>query len=284
MVRPTIQCPCDRYFDEPVFTYEAPPPGETRFDLKGQTYRRAYSRCRLCGHWYSNHNMDLSSLYSGAYVDTTYGDRMRQTFDRIIALPDEKSDNAGRVANILSFARSFFPHGKQPTLLDVGSGLAVFPYRMKQAGWQCTALDPDRRAVAHARDVAGVRAVVGDFMTIGPDQLGEFDVITFNKVLEHVEDPVAMLSRASRHLAPRGFIYVEVPDSEAAVDGPEREEFFIEHHHVFSPASITMTAERAGFRVEALVRLREPSTKLTIRVFLACQSRMARGSILRDPT
>ena len=31
------------------------------------------------------------------------------------------------------------------TLLDVGSGLAVFPAVMKEMGWLCTALDPDVR-------------------------------------------------------------------------------------------------------------------------------------------
>jgi len=269
MGRPTIQCPCDRRFDELVFKYDSPPAGETRFELGGQVYCRAYFRCGLCGHWYSDHQMDLTNLYSGAYVKSTYGDRMRQTFERILALPKEKSDNAGRVARILSFARSFFPHGEKPRLLDVGSGLGVFLYRMKEAGWSCTALDPDPRAGDHARDVVGVEAIVGDFMSIGHDRLGMFDVITFNKVLEHVENPVAMLSKASRYLNPNGCVYIEVPDGEAAaVEGPDREEFFIEHHHVFSPSSLAMTAFRAGFRVESLERLREPSTKYTIRAFL----------------
>jgi SAM-dependent methyltransferase len=269
MIRPTLQCPCDRRFDEPAFQYDAPPAGETRFDLGAQSYCRSYSRCGLCGHWYSEHKMDLSNLYGGAYVDSTYGTKMRQTFDRILALPAEQSDNAGRVARILSFAATFFPSGRKPTLLDVGSGLGVFPYRMKQAGWSCTALDPDLRAAVHAKEVVGVQAVTGDFMTIGTDQLGRFDVITFNKVLEHVEDPVAMLSKAAAHLSSHAFVYIEVPDGEAASgEGPEREEFFIEHHHVFSPASAAMAAERAGYRIEVLERLREPSTKYTIRTFL----------------
>lgn len=216
--------------------------------------------------------MDLTDLYGGTYVQSTYGDRMRQTFDRIVALPEEKSDNVGRVARVLSYARSHFPAGRQLTLLDVGSGLAVFPYRMKQTGWSCTALDPDPRAAAHAREVAGLQAVVGDFMTVGLDQLGTFDVITFNKVLEHVEDPVAMLAKATHHLNQNGFVYIEVPDGEAAaIEGQEREEFFIEHHHVFSPASIAMAAERAGFRVQALERLCEPSTKFTIRAFISLE-------------
>ena len=97
---------------------------------------------------------------------------------------------------------------------------------MKAAGWRGTALDPDPRAAAHARNVVGVNAVCGDFMTLA--DLGRFDAVTFNKVLEHVEDPVLMLARSRQHLADGGFVYIELPDGEAAAeDGPGREEFFI---------------------------------------------------------
>ena len=61
---------------------------------------------------------------------------------------------------------------------------------------------------------------------------------------------------------------MEVPDGEVAYkDGPEREEFFIEHLHVFSLASTVIMANKAGFQVEAIQRLKEPSTKYTIRAF-----------------
>jgi SAM-dependent methyltransferase len=112
-----------------------------------------------------------------------------------------------------------------------------------------------------------VEAVCGDFMTL--TDLGRFDVVAFNKVLEHVEDPVVMLARTHRHLNDGGFVYVELPDGEAAAhDGPGREEFFIDHPHIFSAASLTLLATRAAFRVVALERLREPSTKYTLRAFL----------------
>jgi 2-polyprenyl-3-methyl-5-hydroxy-6-metoxy-1,4-benzoquinol methylase len=269
MVRPTLHCPCDRRFDELAFSYDAPPPGETRFDLGAQPYRRTYLRCSLCGHWYSEHAMNLGALYAGAYVESTYGDRMRQTFEHILALPPDKSDNSGRVARLIAFAAMHLPSGKKPRLLDVGTGLGVFPFRMKEAGWVCTTLDPDPRAATHAREVVGVDAIAGDFMAVGPEEFGRFDVVTFNKVLEHVEDPVMMLAKAAQHLAPGGFVYVEVPDGEAAAaEGPAREEFFVEHHHVFSPASLATTAARAGFSPIAIERLREPSTKFTLRAFL----------------
>lgn len=268
MIKPTLQCPCDGQHLKTTFRYTAAPVGETAFDVAAGQYQRAYSRCGLCGHWFSDNPMDISGLYGGAYVDNTYGDRMRATFDRILALPPEKSDNSARAACVIDFARRHLPALAAPRLLDVGAGLSVFAQRMKAAGWRCTALDPDERAARHAREVVGVEAVAGDFMKLDTTTLGPFDVITFNKVLEHVEDPVAMLARALPLLAAGGFVYFEVPDGEAAAgEGPGREEFFIEHHHAFSAASAALLAVRAGFNPLLTQCLREPSSKFTIRVF-----------------
>jgi 2-polyprenyl-3-methyl-5-hydroxy-6-metoxy-1,4-benzoquinol methylase len=269
-----VRCLCGGERLAPVFAYDAPPPGEVRFRFSATgAYAREVRRCEGCGHFLSLHAMDDSALYRDDYVSTTYGgEGLRAAFERIVALPPERSDNAGRVQRILAFAADHLPaparDGRAPTVLDVGSGLCVFLHRMRAAGWVGTALDKDPRQVAHARDVVGVAAVCGDLLTA--DGLGRYDVVTFNKVLEHVRDPVRLLAASRRVLHPQGFVYVELPDGEAAVhEGPGREEFFIEHHHVFSAASVEVLAARAGFRALAVERLREPSRKFTLRAFLA---------------
>jgi Methyltransferase domain len=269
--RPSIECPCDGAHLAPSFAYDEPPVGETAFDF-GQAYHREYRHCGLCGHFFSCHDMDLSALYGGTYVEATYGARIRATYDRIMALPPEASDNIGRVARVLAFAERHPPpmRGRQPRLLDIGSGLAVFPARMREAGWDCTALDPDPRAAEHARSL-GLTAVADDFLVTDLTELGSFDIVSLNKVIEHVDNPVAMLRRASRMLDFEAFVYVEVPDGAASTDGPGREEFFIEHHHVFSPASLALTAKRADFSTLAMERLREPSGKFTICAFLRAE-------------
>jgi SAM-dependent methyltransferase len=267
MVNPTLRCPCDRKTGATSFIYDSPPVGETQFNLQGQEYRRSFWRCGICSHEFAEHNLDLSVLYGGAYVEQTYGDRVRATFERIVSLPPECSDNAGRVRRVLDFAALHFPDGQISTLLDIGSGLGVFPYAMKQAGWNCTALDPDPRAGRHLAEVVGVRSIVGDFFSVDLAELGRFDVITLNKVIEHVDDPVSMLAKAGSILLPGGFVYIEVPDVAAAVDGAGREEYFIEHHHVFSPTSLAMCGERVGLTLLSLERLREPSGKFTLRTF-----------------
>jgi SAM-dependent methyltransferase len=259
-----------------VFVYDAPPRGEIGFRrAAGEPYRREVWQFARSRHFVSRHNMTVATDYGGDYVNATYGDDvgLRAAFQRIVALPPERSDNIGRMARIRAFAQSHFGRSKQMRLLDIGAGLGVFPYAVKQEGWQCTAIDPDPRAVAHMRDGVGVEAVCADFM--GVEGVGEFDIVTFNKVLEHVEDPVAMLRRAHRFVAPGGFVYIELPDGEAAAAvGADREEFFVEHLHVFSFVSIAMLAGRAAFKPIVIERLQEPSTKFTLRAFVTATGSM----------
>jgi 2-polyprenyl-3-methyl-5-hydroxy-6-metoxy-1,4-benzoquinol methylase len=257
-----------------VFAYDAPPNGEIGFRRPdGEPYRREVWQFAQSKHFVSRHAMTVATDYSGDYVNATYGDDagLRAAFERVIALPPERSDNAGRMARVHAYAEACFGNKKNIRLLDVGAGLGVFPHVVKQAGWHCTAIDPDQRAVSHMQDHVGVDAVSGDFMAV--EGLGRFDIVTLNKVLEHVDDPVAMLRRARQFLAPGGFVYLELPDGEiAAQSGAGREEFFVEHLHVFSFVSIAMLADRAGFRPMLVERLQEPSTKFTLRAFLAAMT------------
>jgi 2-polyprenyl-3-methyl-5-hydroxy-6-metoxy-1,4-benzoquinol methylase len=269
--RPTLRCPCSGRHLAEAFVYDAPPAGEVRFDLATAQYARAYDCCGLCGHWFGRHAIDLAALYERDYVDATYGSPagMHARLEHVLALPPERSDNTGRVARLTAFAHARFgPATTRKRLLDVGAGIGVFPAAMKAAGWTVIAVEPDPRTTAHLRNAVGVEAHAVPVEKLASMQIEPVDAITFNKVLEHVEDPVTMLAAARPLLAAGGFVYVEVPDAEgAAVHGPGREEFFIEHHHVFSAASTVMMAERAGFATLAVERLREPSGKFTLRAF-----------------
>lgn len=216
----------------------------------------------------NRHEIDLGALYDGDYWDRTYGGgRIAATFEKIMGLPRDRSDNRARVSVVDGYCRNRLRRDAARTLLDVGAGLAVFPAAMRDAGWQAVALDPDPRAAAHACENARVEALTADFMTDDID--GRFDLVSFNKVLEHVPDPVSMLARASSVLAADGVVYVELPDAEGALsDGPEREEFFLEHHCAFSAVSFAMLATRSGFSLDLLERVVEPSGKYTLRGFL----------------
>ena len=267
-MKATLHCACGETKRFTALQYHARPAGETPLPFPG-SYRRRYDACGICGHYFGVHDLDLWGLYEGAYVDATYqsAEGMLAAFRRITALPPENSDNAGRAGRVDRFARERFGGGSPPSLLDVGAGLGVFPHAMKQRGWNVTALDPDPRATRHIATVVGVPVVTGDFFKVSAGELGLYDVVSLNKVLEHMEDPLSMVQRVAPLLTPRGFIYAEVPDVAARSEGCGREEFFIEHHHVFSPTSLVRLLEAAGFKVLHVERIREPSTKFTLFCF-----------------
>lgn len=241
--------------------YHTRPEGEINLNIK--EYNRILYQCEECGHYISQHSYDLDNLYSEQYVTYTYGTSLKETFDKIIAFNPEKSDNYWRVKRIKGFFGE--PEG-QISSLDVGSGLCVFPYMLqKETGWKCMALDPDQRQADHAESV-GITAYHSDFMNANISE--KFDLITFNKVLEHVSDPVVFLSKAHEYLKDDATVYVELPDGEEAFkDCPLREELFIDHLCAFSATSMAILARKSGFIPLKIERIIEKSGKYTLYMF-----------------
>ena len=114
-------CPCGAEDTVIVFTYSAPPPGEIAFRFATDAdYRREVVRCRRCGHFLSRHRMDDAALYLEDYVSATYGDDgVRRAFDRINALPPDRSDNVGRVRRIVEFASATLPARRTTSFVPV---------------------------------------------------------------------------------------------------------------------------------------------------------------------
>ncbi len=265
------RCPItnDKEFKK-IHTYSSPPTGETTFPLKKSSiYSRDLWQFFPSRHFLSTISMEIDTNYDGAYVEATYKDyeNLKSTFKKIISLPIENSDNTGRVRSIKNFSLNWFSNKRIPRLLDIGSGLGVFPYAIKKLGWECLAIDPDRIAIKHIVEDLGIDALCGDFLSLKPSS--KFDIITLNKVLEHVLNPIEILKNTHNWLSDKGFVYIELPDGEAAIcDGPEREEFFVEHIHIFSIPSTIALANRAGYLVNNISRIKEPSGKYTIRAYL----------------
>ena len=273
-ISPTLRCICEKRYCQSVFKYDEPPMGEARFDLRQEAYHREYTSCSICKHLFGNHNIDLGSLYGCNYVDATYGGRdgMVKRLKKVLELPNDRSDNFFRVRRIEDFygdLQDIYGHIFQRTLLDIGAGIGVFPYAMKALGWIISAIEPDVRTASHLREEVGINAFNQDFLKLSPKDLGKYSLVTFNKVLEHLEDPVSLLAHAKQFLLEEGICYLEVPDIRAAEESFLREEFYIEHHHIFSISSCVAMAEKSGFRVLRVESVIEPSGKYTIFAFLS---------------
>lgn len=245
------------------------PEREIDFGIEPERYRRAIYRCDRCRVFYSAHGLLGDDVYAGTYNASIYQHQLAERYDRIMALPADQSDNRRRIARVAAFVAKHVGPADQTRVLDVGSGLCVFLGGLKEHGYHCTCVDPDPIAARHALEHVGVDAAHAG--TLEDVDAGErFHVITFNKVLEHVKDPVRQLRLAEALLADDGVIYVELPDGEAALRAgtiAEREEFFIDHVTIHCAESLTYLAGAAGLNVAEMHAIHEPSDKWTLYAF-----------------
>jgi 2-polyprenyl-3-methyl-5-hydroxy-6-metoxy-1,4-benzoquinol methylase len=144
------------------------------------------------------------------------------------------------------------PGGK---LLDVGCGSGERMERLQSLGWTVSGIDFDGKAVGLAKK-RGLDVSVGTIpgVVFPPDS---FDAITLNHVIEHVPDPVSLLSECQRILKPGGKVVIATPNNRSwgrklfkndwrGLEPPR-------HLHIFSPLSMERMLRMAGFRT-VLVR------------------------------
>lgn len=269
-------CVCGQKKLIKIFTFNKRPRAEIKFEFtKNKKYYRELFKCRNCNHIISIHAMHDKNLYNGDYSKSNYEKKIFKTFKKINSLPSNKSDNFWRIKNLEKFSKKWFlkikSSIKKINILDVGSGLCIFLNGIKKKfNWDCTALEIDKLLCSHAERIVGIKTLNINFLKMKNKK--KFYIITLNKVIEHVRNPIAFVTSASKKLKKNGFIYIEVPDAEnAATDkyGYEREEFTIDHPHVFSPTSLSIVISKSNLKLIHLERLVEPSGKYTLRAFAA---------------
>lgn len=105
----------------------------------------------------------------------------------------------------LNWLKSAHPRGK--SLLDYGSGTGDFLKRANKDNWRVSGLEVNELA----RTVAQKKGVkVYKNQADVSDQV--FDVITLWHVLEHLNDPLAMMQWFSNHLTAEGVLIIAVPN------------------------------------------------------------------------
>ena len=101
-------------------------------------------------------------------------------------------------------------------LLDVGCGTGAFMRYAESRGWTAYGLDPladisTERPVMdglHSESPGIFKGVIED----PPDFGRQFELVTMFSVLEHLKHPNDALEAARKLIAPRGYLYVSVPN------------------------------------------------------------------------
>ena len=223
---------------------------------------RCWKRCLRCGLIYHSRNYplaDLEKIYEHGYRHTDFrGETIKEAFDRIMAIPD--SENDARVKWLTDTI------GVPKTMLDVGSGIGVFPYRMKELGcnvW-CTEENYDSLGFINSLGLHCVKGV---------PKYARFDLVSIVHVLEHIEDPRSFLKELHDRLCSHGKLFVEVPDAEAFdwLD-KDHDDFNSCHTHAYDVSTLYGILKSAKFDVKDIHRAFYPERKLK-RIMGICQKK-----------
>ena len=232
-------------------------------------YFREILQCKNCNHFFAKHNINLNSLYKKYYSLVSHGQNIKKKFDKINRLKT-RSDNFHRVNRILRF---FNGSNKKYRLLDIGSGIGIFLYNLKRkTKWRLFGIEPDKHNVNFSKEKLKLNIKNKNFKS-KQYKNSKFDIITLNKVIEHLKDPEFILKDIKNILKKNAYIYIEVPDGLSAKkskNGKNSEEFFLDHFHVFSTHSLRNCLMKCGYEIALIEKIKEPSGKHTIYAFAKC--------------
>ena len=99
------------------------------------------------------------------------------------------------------------PHAR--TLLDIGCGVGATVAEAQRRGLCAVGVETNPYAQKHAVEVLRVDVLPGYYRAEAFPT--PFDLVVLDNVLEHIEEPRAMLEEVLARVAPEGLLYLAVP-------------------------------------------------------------------------
>ncbi len=127
-------------------------------------------------------------------------------------VPDLFIENLCQIHTLKWVAQHTDPVGD---LLELGYGDGLFTHELVQMGHTVTLLEGAQSLVAKVRAEYGDRVQIHHSLFEEFETDGTYDYVIATHVLEHVDDPVSVLSRMKTWLKPSGRLVVIVPNKES---------------------------------------------------------------------
>ena len=248
-----------------IHTFLKPPNNEPNYKIKN--YKRSILQCKNCHHFFAKHKINTDNLYKKNYSTISHGTNIKLKFDKINKL-GKKSDNFHRVERFIKFFNK--KDKKKIDMIDIGSGMGIFLYNLKKrVKWRLNGLEPDLNFANFCKKNLKLK-IINKYFKKKLFKNKKYDIISLNKVAEHVKNPFEFINDIKSLLKTNGYIYIEVPDGIAALrskQGVNREEFFLDHLHIFSIQSFSNLLIKCGFKILRIRNIKEKSGKYTLYAF-----------------
>ena len=145
--------------------------------------------------------------------------------------------------------------GPGKRVLDIGCGQGVLLGLMRERGFETLGVELGEESARVAREERGLDVVTGDLSVLDAER-ESFDAIVMSHLIEHVDDPVAVLERVRDLLKPGGTALLSLPNYRCI----ERRIFGVNwypwclpvHLYHFDMRSIRRAAEMAGLKVDGI--------------------------------
>lgn len=143
------------------------------------------------------------------------------------------------------------PRGR---FMDVGCGAGTSVAIARQLGWDAMGIEIDPAAVLEAQRT-GLTIVQGAYQLLKEYEL-QFDCIMCSHVLEHVHEPIELLTYLKKAIKPGGVLLLTLPNSRS----PMRDHFGAHWRGIEAPRHISIPSElrmlellvKSGFSVQSL--------------------------------
>lgn len=134
--------------------------------------------------------------------------------------------------------------------LEVGSSTGLFLSLLKNKGWDVEGVEVSKTAIEAARKM-GISTITSTFEKAKLDP--GYDLVIFNHVLEHLEDPTASLKKVNHVLKKGGLVLIDLPNFGsfwAKLQGPKWR-YILPNEHLwhFTPKSLEVLLEKNGFSI-----------------------------------
>lgn len=166
-------------------------------------YTFSVARCEKCG-LISTHPLPDDEFLAKLYSYESYKDK---TVSGTYCLDEHIS--SVDFAFVLHRLRALASGNK---LLDVGCGVGTFVKSALEAGWDSCGIEPSPYASKMAEENLKDHIYHG-FLHSSGFPTASFDVVTLWYVLEHVSDPMSILSHSRTLLKDGGLIFIAVPNA-----------------------------------------------------------------------
>lgn len=131
-------------------------------------------------------------------------------------------------------------------VLEIGAGDGALVELLLEHGHTPVALDPDADSCRYIHDRFGIKTIASRVEEADIDAEGEFDAVFMLNLIEHLEDPAAVLRELRRFLKQDGIVGIETPNILRTKVGPKRMYSF-PHNYYFSPTSLLNMAVQQGY-------------------------------------